>query len=710
MGSRKEDERNEKIIRGLMKLPPNRRCINCNSLGPQYVCTNFWTFVCMTCSGIHREFTHRVKSVSMAKFTSQEVEALQNGGNQRARDIYLKDWDFQRQRLPDSRCNICPKNYHKIDKYTCEYVDLEQTNFVLDMAPGAMAHCALRCARHSPRIHGDETRRASSYHSFSQSPPYDYQYEDRRYGKQAGALTRKPGSDKGRYEGNMASIIYSPGRFSDHASEDRFANEGSGPRISDYSVTSGGEQFKSGVQSPKFHNIGVSSPFHQRSSAGSSEDVWSQSRYMSLEAIAKGEADGRHPQTSFGTTLGSTASNSVPFRSYSSGGLVDLFSEPMQASGPHQDKVCAIPQQSHPPRSVSLDLSKALVASEPFSSSVQSIDLFALPASSQAPSVDLFQASVSSAPSLNDNQSSQTSQPSSIDLFVHVPQQQLAVTSDEKSPELFLPKNEGWATFDMPQQTAPTAQPETPAGVPSTDKSLLEIFDPFSTANVSLQWPSFEPSVVHEPSTTPNPWHGGVPNGEQIMDLDKPWNAFEDSGSHLPIDAGFIEETQPNKTNQKSTNPFDLPYESDVQQDNMVCHWLLTFVLIGFSILAALILPSRIYYLAFPFLYTEEQNRLEPDNEVIMFFSFLYLTCPLYPLQFLDISSLQAALPDAQLAPPFHGGIAEPWLPQSMAPYISSTGQGKKLSLEKMHPYKTMRMSLVSQVGRRIREAFPDDD
>lgn len=28
-----------------------------------------------------REFTHRVKSVSMAKFTSQEVSALQEGGN-----------------------------------------------------------------------------------------------------------------------------------------------------------------------------------------------------------------------------------------------------------------------------------------------------------------------------------------------------------------------------------------------------------------------------------------------------------------------------------------------------------------------------------------------------------------------------------------------------------------------------------------------------
>ncbi|XP_044471902.1 probable ADP-ribosylation factor GTPase-activating protein AGD14 isoform X2 [Mangifera indica] len=98
----KEEEKNERIIRGLLKLPDNRRCINCNSLGPQYVCTNFWTFVCTNCSGIHREFTHRVKSISMAKFTSQEVAALQEGGNQRAKEIYFKEWDPQRQSAPDS--------------------------------------------------------------------------------------------------------------------------------------------------------------------------------------------------------------------------------------------------------------------------------------------------------------------------------------------------------------------------------------------------------------------------------------------------------------------------------------------------------------------------------------------------------------------------------------------------------------------------------
>lgn len=41
-GRVKEDERNERVIRGLLKLPENRRCINCNSL----VCFYWlWVFV-----------------------------------------------------------------------------------------------------------------------------------------------------------------------------------------------------------------------------------------------------------------------------------------------------------------------------------------------------------------------------------------------------------------------------------------------------------------------------------------------------------------------------------------------------------------------------------------------------------------------------------------------------------------------------------------
>ncbi|KAK6140833.1 hypothetical protein DH2020_025427 [Rehmannia glutinosa] len=51
----------------------------------------------------NREFTHRVKSVSMAKFSEEEITALQAGGNERAREIYFKAWDPQRNFYPDGR-------------------------------------------------------------------------------------------------------------------------------------------------------------------------------------------------------------------------------------------------------------------------------------------------------------------------------------------------------------------------------------------------------------------------------------------------------------------------------------------------------------------------------------------------------------------------------------------------------------------------------
>ncbi|KAM7276136.1 hypothetical protein ACFE04_018002 [Oxalis oulophora] len=114
----KEDEKIEKTIRALLKLPENRCCINCNSLGPQYVCTTFLTFVCTSCSGIHREFTHRVKSVSMSKFNAEEVSNLQAGGNERARQLYFKSWDPERNSYPNG------SNLHKLRDFIKHvYVD-----------------------------------------------------------------------------------------------------------------------------------------------------------------------------------------------------------------------------------------------------------------------------------------------------------------------------------------------------------------------------------------------------------------------------------------------------------------------------------------------------------------------------------------------------------------------------------------------------------
>ena len=60
-----------KALREFQKEPDNKRCADCKERGPQYLCLNFNTFVCTTCSGVHREFNFRVKGISMSTFTGR---------------------------------------------------------------------------------------------------------------------------------------------------------------------------------------------------------------------------------------------------------------------------------------------------------------------------------------------------------------------------------------------------------------------------------------------------------------------------------------------------------------------------------------------------------------------------------------------------------------------------------------------------------------
>ncbi|KAL5161173.1 Arf-GAP domain and FG repeat-containing protein 2 [Glycine soja] len=305
MASRmKEDEKNERVIRGLLKLQHNRRCINCNSLGhqlrfcklhaviqpilrgepevvrvgaqnelhhvdfsdadpklpqkrdhgrfthysktrhirrvgaphchdatvchdsnrcsyvgPQYVCTNFWTFVCTNCSGIHREFTHRVKSVSMAKFTSQEVSALQEGGNQRAKEIYFKEWDAQRHSFPDSRMHhsfilismVGASNVDRLRDFIKHvYVDRRFTGDKTNDKP----------PRAKP---GDKD---DFYQGGSRSPPYEDTYE-RRYNDRSSPGGRSPGYDQeSRQYGDYKKSPGRPPLINDWRREDRRTSDG----------------------------------------------------------------------------------------------------------------------------------------------------------------------------------------------------------------------------------------------------------------------------------------------------------------------------------------------------------------------------------------------------------------------------------------------------------------------------------------------------
>ncbi|VVA90528.1 unnamed protein product [Arabis nemorensis] len=613
MGSKREEERNEKIIRGLMKLPPNRRCINCNSLGPQYVCTTFWTFVCMACSGIHREFTHRVKSVSMSKFTSQEVEVLQTGGNQRAREIYLTNWDYQRQRLPDNsnaeRVREFIKNVYVQKKYAGASVT--------DKPPK------------DSQNHGsseDVTRRANSYHSYSQSPPYDYQYEERRYGKIPFGLTGKSASVKGLHS-KASSFVYSPGRFSDHTFEDQFANEGSAPRASDFSVLSGGDPFRSGIQSPNFQQeAGFRSPQFQHSNALPSENF-----------------PGRqHQRTTSSGSVRSVDSNSTSIKSYTSSSLGEGIS---QNTGSQQDKT------STPVLSVA-------------ESTNAPIDLFQLPGAPTAQSVNTFQPSTGArSPPVNFHQPPQAYSPTPTDLFAGNSSQQ----PTSRPPDFSAPKNEGWASFDNPMPAAKSTNVITSSGVPELEVKNEGIPQP----SISMQWPPYPSFVDQHALSVTSPWQDDLSNVfKNVADNQQPWNAFPDSIAANPLDSTkhILQHGASTSSSNIDQQHFEPQVIEELSNDGtQIPAGSLSFGFPGNIVMAPAYSPHMVPEDAW-----QRVNEQKSANPFDLPYDSEFDSSDM----FLDMSPLQGALPDIQTPPTFLNGVSQPWLAADSVPSYLPTPAG----------------------------------
>ncbi|PIN05811.1 putative GTPase-activating protein [Handroanthus impetiginosus] len=635
MGSKREEERNEKIIRGLMKLPPNRRCINCNSLGPQYVCTNFWTFVCMTCSGIHREFTHRVKSVSMAKFTFQEVDALQRGGNQRAKELFLKAWDPQR-RLPDN------SNVDKVREFIKNvYVDKRYTVEKSSDRPPRDPQ--------SIRSHEEETRRASSFHSYSQSPPNDFHYEERRYGKHEPTLTRKPGSDHGLYKGKFSSFS-SPSHSIDHGNDDRFANEGSYPRVSGYSLSSGGDPFRS----PSSQGD-IGSPFSENSSYFSREIPGNHLvRHNSDANIGSKGGKIRHPQrTASSGSFGSFDSTS--FKSVNSMGLQEVALESEQSIETLDDKTSDFP--SLPESSISttfngLDLFGEPFASQNVPSAPTTICDSQLPQSSLAQSVDFFQQSTTlSVPTSSEQQPSPLNR-------TGLSEQQSVTSSNGKTSDVVIPDNGGWATFDLLQNVPVGTENHIPGSVPSSDGKSLGNSNPFS---LDQSFSDQNPACNEPSASTHSLWHDGLQN----VDNTQFWNTFEDSSGQQSIptvpkssnqaavlcasDAnkslGFgVYEALNNDGNVRTTDDIGPPSSSLSSNFSMPLHdFSMVPGMAGGHLFAAESKPTNPFDVPF-------DAHLDSSN------------------MFLDMSSLQEVLPYNQTPDLYVGDASQSWFPQSSVP------------------------------------------
>jgi len=91
-GSSGISDKNKAALLALLQRPENHLCADCSRPEPQWASTNLGSFVCITCSGIHRGLgVHitKIRSVSMDTWTDEQVAVMASKGNKKVNEYYL---------------------------------------------------------------------------------------------------------------------------------------------------------------------------------------------------------------------------------------------------------------------------------------------------------------------------------------------------------------------------------------------------------------------------------------------------------------------------------------------------------------------------------------------------------------------------------------------------------------------------------------------
>ncbi|CAL9693435.1 unnamed protein product [Knipowitschia caucasica] len=81
---------NKKLLLELVKRPENSACADCGARDPDWGSCTVGVFVCLNCSGIHRSFSHKVRSIKLDFWEDSLVECMRSKGNAKARELYEK--------------------------------------------------------------------------------------------------------------------------------------------------------------------------------------------------------------------------------------------------------------------------------------------------------------------------------------------------------------------------------------------------------------------------------------------------------------------------------------------------------------------------------------------------------------------------------------------------------------------------------------------
>ena len=80
-----------RLFSNLLRDEDNKYCVDCDAKGPRWASWNLGIFLCIRCAGIHRNLgvhISKVKSVNLDTWTPEQVAAIKEMGNSRARAVF----------------------------------------------------------------------------------------------------------------------------------------------------------------------------------------------------------------------------------------------------------------------------------------------------------------------------------------------------------------------------------------------------------------------------------------------------------------------------------------------------------------------------------------------------------------------------------------------------------------------------------------------
>lgn len=199
--------------------------------------------------------------------------------------------------------------------------------------------------------------------------------------------------------------------------------------------------------------------------------------------------------------------DSMSYKSVNSMGLQEAAQQSVEMSHEKASSFPSVPQSSTSTTFNGLDLFNKPFTPQNVTSPPKTVGISQPPESLLSQPLDLFQqTSISSAPTVTEQQPLPTLQPSPL-YFTGLPQQQPIASFDGKTSDVVTAQKGGWATFDVSQNSLITGSGNSI----TSDGNNLRVFNPFPLYHsASTQ----KAPVLEPPASTHTLWLGNLQNAE----------------------------------------------------------------------------------------------------------------------------------------------------------------------------------------------------